>query len=149
MKAILVLLACTVANVAVAKIAPDQTRLRFDPPTQYYVTGEVVAVERLCPPGAMCFTDGTVVTLAFTLTNGCQSLEEVTVTQISENQFEVAALQSEVGEICTMNVREELKKITLNMSFPPFQLVFKGTPEIVDITEYFDGPVLFSSDYTY
>jgi hypothetical protein len=126
MKVILILVASLMTSMASA--APT-----FQ--VNDFIAGEVISVEPLCPAHAFCITNGTILRVQFTFTNGCESLKSLNAT-ILEDGVELAAVRSIQGDICTMAMKYPVETVTLVGIYPPFTLAFKGTNVSLDVDQY-------------
>jgi hypothetical protein len=108
------------------------------------VAGDVVKVERLCPLGVTCVTDGTILTLEFSMPSGCFSMGEVNYEINADGDVEVSAYRlfgngqvpADMDLICPSVMVYERSQLSLNMIFPPFKVIFKGTDVVIDVKAY-------------
>lgn len=99
------------------------------------VAGEIVSVNSLCPPNAVCITDGTVINLKFELVSACANLSLKYTVDEATNTVNVSAIEEVNAKMaCIMVVPEpRMESISLVMVFPPMTLNFVGTGVSYDI----------------
>lgn len=92
-----------------------------------YIAGQIINVEPLCPANVMCITDGTVLTVRYTLPSGCYNLSPVSW---SATEGQVVLTASQTGSedlICIQALIEVDEKVSLVNIFPPFVVQYYGT----------------------
>jgi hypothetical protein len=145
MKSVLFVIASLLVSVSYAGLSNSPV-LEGEPilPLGDLVAGEVVKVEHLCPTDVTCVTDGTILTLEFEMPSGCHSMGEVNYEINKDGDVEVSAYRifgngqvpPDMELICPTVMVYERSKISLNMIFPPFKVIFKGTDVVIDVKSY-------------
>lgn len=135
MKSILFVMAVIVMGTAQAKVAS-----KF---IERAISGTVYEVSPLCPPKVMCITNGTAVTFEFKLSSGCSGLKPLKYTIAKDKEtgittVEVDAKEQRLGTaVCASVIVEDYGTVALNSVYPPFQVQFVGSEELINIEDYY------------
>ncbi len=110
--------------------------LHPDTVVKYNISGQLVNVRPLCPPNAMCITDGTLIELKFEPADVCSKIDfKYEIDSKDRNLILVTATEERrlLTACATVMPEPHFESIALNMTFPPIKIVFQGTQDSIEI----------------